>query len=87
DHSRHPALQQPFATPQEVTKACLSCHNAAAQQVHKTIHWTWLDPADPERKMGKGGITFNNFCIAIPSNEPRCTSCHAGFGWKNAQFD
>jgi len=87
DHSKHPALQQPFASPQEVTKACLSCHNQAALQVHKTIHWTWLDPADPTRKMGKGGITFNNFCIAVPSNEPRCTSCHAGYGWKDKNFD
>lgn len=87
DHSKHQALQQTFATPQEVTKACLSCHNEASKQVHKTIHWTWKDPADPKGQMGKGGITFNNFCIAIPSNEPRCTSCHAGYGWKNGDYD
>jgi octaheme c-type cytochrome (tetrathionate reductase family) len=29
----------------------------------------------------------NNFCIALQSNEPRCTSCHAGYGWKDATFD
>jgi octaheme c-type cytochrome (tetrathionate reductase family) len=31
--------------------------------------------------------TVNNFCIALPSNWPRCTSCHAGYGWKDAAFD
>ncbi len=31
DHSQLPALQGPFATPQEVTKVCLSCHTTAAQ--------------------------------------------------------
>ena len=84
DHARHKALRQAFARPQDVTNACISCHNNAALQMHKTIHWTWIEPADPERKLGKAGLTFNNFCVAISSNEPRCTSCHAGFGWKSA---
>lgn len=87
DHSVHPVLQQDFQSPEEVTKACLSCHNEAARQVHQTIHWTWKDPADREGKMGKGGLTLNNFCISIHSNEPRCTSCHAGYGWKDGSFD
>ncbi len=30
DHSKHAILQQPFAKPEDVTKACLSCHNQAA---------------------------------------------------------
>lgn len=87
DHGRHSALQKDFATPQEVTAACLGCHNEAANQVHKTIHWTWKQPGSPDGKYGKGGLSFNNFCIAIPTNEPRCTSCHIGFGWKDASFD
>ena len=86
-HARHAALQQDFADPSEVTKACLSCHTEAAKQIHKTIHWTWIHPEDPEKKHGKGGISFNNFCIAIPTNEPRCTSCHIGYGWKDNTFD
>lgn len=61
DHARHEALKQPFTAPEEVTRACLSCHNEAALQVHQTIHWTWLCPADPSKRMGKGGITLNNF--------------------------
>src|SRR5690606_24804870 len=23
----------------------------------------------------------------VPSNYPRCTSCHAGYGWKDKDFD
>ena len=30
---------------------------------------------------------LNNFCIGLPANWPRCTSCHAGFGFKDARFD
>ena len=61
DHSRHEALKKTFNSGPEVTEACLSCHNDAARQLHQVIHWTWLCPADPEGKMGKAGITLNNF--------------------------
>ena len=61
DHSRHEALKKPFNSGPEVTEACLSCHNEAARQFHQVIHWTWLCPADPEGKMGKAGLTLNNF--------------------------
>ena len=88
DHSKHEALKQTFTSGPEVTKACLSCHNQAAIQFHKTIHWTWLDPSEPpDKKVGKGGLTVNNFCVSLASNEPRCTSCHAGYGWKDKNFD
>ena len=40
DHSKFTALQGPFSTGPEVTKACLTCHTDAAKQVHKSIHWT-----------------------------------------------
>jgi octaheme c-type cytochrome (tetrathionate reductase family) len=29
----------------------------------------------------------SNFCINIGDNEARCTSCHAGYGWKDSSFD
>ena len=62
DHSKHEALQQEFTSGPEVTKACLFCHSEAASQFHKTIHWTWLDPATEEsKKLGKGGLSINNF--------------------------
>lgn len=62
DHSKHAVLQQAFTSGPEVTNACLSCHSEAAAQFHKTIHWTWLDPATAEsRVLGKGGLSINNF--------------------------
>jgi hypothetical protein len=62
DHSKHKALQQEFKSGPEVSQACLSCHSEAASQFHKTIHWTWLDPATTQSKiLGKGGLSINNF--------------------------
>ncbi len=87
DHASFPALQGPFATGPDVTKACLSCHPDAAKQVHKSIHWTW-DYTNPKtgQKLGKRNV-INNFCVSLQSNEPRCTSCHVGYGWKDNTFD
>lgn len=62
DHSKHEILKQPFESGPQVTKACLSCHNQAALQFHKTIHWTWMDPSTAENaRLGKGGLSINNF--------------------------
>ena len=30
---------------------------------------------------------LNNFCTNLRTNEPRCTSCHTGYGWEDASFD
>jgi hypothetical protein len=62
DHTQHEILKQPLTSGPEVTRACLSCHNQAALQFHKTIHWTWMDPSTADSvKMGKGGLSVNNF--------------------------
>jgi hypothetical protein len=62
DHSKHEILKQEFRSGPEVTKACISCHNQAALQFHKTIHWTWLDPiTEKSARLGKGGLSINNF--------------------------
>lgn len=58
----------------------------------QTTHWTWrarsqTDSANPNRWIGKGAGVLNNFCLGVDSNEPRCTSCHAGYGWKDREFD
>lgn len=88
DHSKHEILKQQFASGPEVTRACLTCHSEAADQFHKTIHWTWLDPGtEPAKKIGKAGYSINNFCISVHGSWPRCTSCHAGYGWKDADFN
>ena len=62
DHAKHEILKQEFTSGPEVTQACLSCHTEAAIQFHKTIHWTWMDPATTGgKKLGKGGLSVNNF--------------------------
>ena len=87
DHSKFVELQREFQSAPEVTKACLSCHTEAAGQVHRTKHWKWefLNPASGQ-KLGKKEV-LNNFCISIASNYAACTSCHVGYGWKDASFD
>jgi len=95
DHTKFEILKQDFPDGPSVTKACLSCHTEAAKQIMKTSHWTWICPrarkelgvVDRRVVVGKAAYVINNFCIALPSNEPRCTSCHAGYGWKDKNFD
>ncbi|MFZ5880808.1 MAG: tetrathionate reductase family octaheme c-type cytochrome [Chloroflexota bacterium] len=87
DHTKLPELQGPFATPQDVTKACLSCHANAADEIMHTTHWTWeYVNEETGQTLGKKTL-INNFCISVQSNEPRCTSCHVGYGWKDDSFD
>lgn len=89
-------LAGPFAGPTDVTRACLECHPDAGPQILSGTHWTWSaeqEVPDPRAERGRRQIdrgkknTVNNFCIALPSNWPRCTSCHIGYGWKDASFD
>ncbi len=86
DHTKFEILQQDFATGPEVTAACLSCHTEAAQQVMHTTHWTWEYVNAEGELLGKRHV-INNFCIAVDSNEPRCTSCHIGYGYADKNFD
>ncbi len=85
----HSFIQGPFKSGPEVTKVCLQCHRQQANDFMKTVHWTWSSHqtvAGKDLDFGKVNAV-NNFCIALPSNEPRCTSCHAGYGWKDSSFD
>jgi len=87
DHGKFEQLQGEFGSGPEVTKACLACHTEAAKQIHHTKHWTWefLNP-DTKQRLGKKNV-LNNFCISVPSNYAFCTTCHVGYGWKDANFD
>ncbi|MBN2614519.1 MAG: tetrathionate reductase family octaheme c-type cytochrome [Bacteroidales bacterium] len=90
DHSKFPALQKMFKTPQEMTAACLSCHNKTGQEFMKTPHWQWkqLDtiPGRGVHDLGKINL-LNNFCIGVNSNEFMCSMCHAGYGYDRKGFD
>lgn len=88
DHSKF--IRGPFETPQSVTKRCLECHDVA-DEIMQTRHWKWGGDVIETGKykgrvLGKTGM-INNFCISVTSNEPRCTSCHFGYGWKDETFD
>lgn len=87
DHSTFEILKQEFETGPEVTKACLSCHAKAAQQIHKTKHWTW-DYENPVtgQRVGKRNVV-NNFCISAEPNIAACSSCHIGYGWEDDSYD
>ena len=93
DHTKFDVLKKKFKTPQDMTKACLSCHTEAGKHVMATSHWNWSRKSSnvPGQKgivknFGKKNVV-NNFCVGTSSNEPRCTSCHIGFGWKDKNFN
>ena len=86
DHSRFKQLQGPFKSGPDVTRACLECHNLAGHQVMKSIHWTWEGGNKAGKLLGKQHAA-NSFCGSPLSNEPRCTSCHAGYNWTDQHFD
>lgn len=85
-------LRGPFTTGEEVTRACLECHEEAGQEMLESVHFTW--ESEPVMLPGRNeAVTIgkknqiNNFCIGIQGNWASCTSCHAGYGWEDANFD
>lgn len=83
-------IKEPFNDGIAVTKKCLECHEDAAKDFMMTTHWTW---SSKQELQGRGKVdlgkknAINNYCISLSSNWPRCTSCHAGYGWKDSSFD
>ena len=54
-------------------------------------HFTWQGVSSnitgfEEGPHGKNDL-INNFCVAVPTNEGRCTQCHAGYGYDDKNFD
>jgi octaheme c-type cytochrome (tetrathionate reductase family) len=90
DHST--IFTDPFDDPHAVTEACLMCHPDVAEHFMQTSHWTWVSdeivlPGGTEPEPFGKINSINNFCVSVPSNWPRCTSCHPGYGWEDASFD
>jgi octaheme c-type cytochrome (tetrathionate reductase family) len=82
-------IQDSFQSGPEVTAKCLECHEKAAADLMKTTHWTWSAKQQINGKAVDRGKknTINNYCVSIYANWQRCTSCHAGYGWKDNSFD
>ncbi|ABS25389.1 tetrathionate reductase family octaheme c-type cytochrome [Anaeromyxobacter sp. Fw109-5] len=78
-------LTGPFADGPAVTAACIGCHEAEAQAMVGSAHFKWSGPTpnlagyEDQAGFGKKNV-INNFCVSTPSNEKRCTQCHAGYG-------
>lgn len=83
NHSLFKELNQDFASGNEVTKVCLTCHNKRHTEILKSSHWKWERKEEIEGKgivaLGKKNV-LNNFCIGISGSEESCTRCHIGFG-------
>lgn len=91
DHSKFTQLQKPFKRPQEVTEACISCHNGRAEEVMRSSHWNWEREEYIEgrgiRYVGKKNV-LNNFCIGVAGSHQSCNKCHIGYGWSDdGSFD
>ena len=90
DHSQFRELKKIFRKPQDVTSACISCHNGRHKEVMQSTHWNWERTEYIEgkgiRRIGKRNV-LNNFCIGISGNEQSCNKCHIGYGYSDAKFD
>lgn len=53
----------------------------------QSVHWTWAKKNPRTERVEGKLVTINSFCGSPISNEPRCTSCHVGYGWEDAGFD
>jgi len=75
----------------EGTESCLMCHQDEGEQMLDTGHFKWEGKV--KNIVGLEGSThgkndlLNNFCIAVPTNEGRCTQCHTGLGYKDGGYD
>jgi len=77
--------------PYEGTADCLQCHESEGIEMLDTGHFKWTGQV--ERIAGMEGMDLgkrdliNNFCVAVDTNEARCTQCHVGYGWEDNTFD
>jgi hypothetical protein len=87
DHTKFKELQKTFNSGPEVTKACLACHTEAAGQIHRTKHWKW-EYTEPrhQAEAGQEDTSSTTSAFRSPSNYAACTSCHIGYGWKDARL-
>ena len=75
----------------EGTQSCLMCHQDAGEQALEMGHFKWQGKSEnivgfESGEFGKNQL-LNNFCIAVPTNEGRCTQCHAGYGYDHKSYD
>lgn len=74
----------------EGTQSCLNCHGLNGADMLTKAHFSWQGTASNIAGFegdihGKNDL-INNFCIAVPTNEGRCSECHAGYGYDDNMF-
>ena len=75
----------------EGTESCLMCHQKEGEAALEMGHFKWEGKTSRINGLegqihGKNDL-INNFCIAVPTNEGRCTQCHAGLGYADKNFN
>ncbi len=75
----------------EGTESCLMCHQKEGEAALEMGHFKWEGTSNriaglEGQSHGKNDL-INNFCIAVPTNEARCTQCHAGLGYADKNFN
>jgi len=75
----------------EGTESCLMCHQDDAEAMLGMGHFKWQGTVaniagQVGQEFGKNQL-LNNFCIAVPTNEGRCTQCHVGYGYDDKNFN
>ncbi len=78
----HAQMKGPFTTVQEVTRACLGCHQSEGMQLLDSSHWTWkrerLVNGQKTSYSKASGLSF--FAIQAQANPATCRRCHPGNG-------
>ena len=75
----------------EGTESCLFCHQDDAEAMLGMGHFKWQGKV--ENIVGLEGAEYgknqllNNFCIAVPTNEARCSQCHTGYGYDDKNYN
>jgi octaheme c-type cytochrome (tetrathionate reductase family) len=75
----------------EGTESCLLCHKDEGEEILGMGHFKWQGKV--ENIVGLEGAEYgknqllNNFCIAVPTNEGRCTQCPAGYGYDHKNYN
>jgi octaheme c-type cytochrome (tetrathionate reductase family) len=91
-------VKGPFKSGEQVTKACLQCHQKQANDFIKTTHWTWKGIPNHIKGMEKSTAEYgkanmlNAVCTSIEGGKDgivheQCSKCHAGYGWARTTFD
>lgn len=74
----HASIPGPFTTSAEANQQCITCHETQANDLRKSIHWSW----ERERVIGdqatrsQKGTDLTRFGLEAAANPTACRRCH-----------